>query len=52
MFCEFCKRDVESACHTAQEVLQWAEHHIEPCELALAHVGGEPSEQRVDERGA
>jgi len=49
MFCRFCERDVESPCHTVQEVRQWAEHHVEPCEGVLRN---ERHERASVERGA
>ncbi|HYF56483.1 MAG TPA: hypothetical protein VEA41_19675 [Salinarimonas sp.] len=52
MFCRFCERDVEIPCHTVQEVLQWAEHHIEPCEQALRMTRGGSVERSPPERGA
>jgi hypothetical protein len=41
MVCQYCKKDVDTPCHTMQEVQQRASDHVERCEGAL-----EPSEGR------
>ena len=34
MVCQYCKKDVDTPCHTMQEVQQRASDHVERCKRA------------------
>jgi hypothetical protein len=35
MVCQYCKKDVDTPCHTMEEVQRRASDHVERCERAL-----------------
>ena len=51
MKCQFCKQDVETACHNMQEMQQRASSHVMRCEKALKSIRPDAGAHQRDIQG-